>query len=570
MKKTMKWILPILLVILLIGSAGWYMFVYDPGTVQSFLNDQAANLARSGHFEAASWLYSQSSRLTAQDGNGAIELAKVYRAAGNYTKAESTLARAIAENPSAELYMALSGTYVEQDKLLDAVNMLDNITDETIRAQLEEHRPVPALVSHEPGLYNEYISLSFTCDVGSLYVTSDGEYPSLADGIWTEPIKLPAGETKILSLVVGENGLVSPLTQLNYTVVGVVEPVTLADDAVEAKLREKLLFAENTVIYTSDLWTITEFEVPAETASLEDLKWLTELKKLTVPARTLESLDFLRAMTELEELTLSGCTLPEDISPIGTLAKLKVLNLSGCGLTTVAKLEGASALTSLDLSSNAIGDITVLGTMPNLTAVNLAHNAVTNLGALASLSQLQELDVSYNSVGDISPVSGCASLKKLDITHNTVVELAPLASLTGLTHFYAGYNDIVDVSVLANLTELTELNISNNILEDISTLKSLNKLTDFDFSYNDVRVLPAFDKSCALVKINGEHNFMEDISALGGMKQLTHVYMDYNNISDISFLADCPNLVVVNVYGTKVTNVDKLLQHSIIVNYDPT
>ena len=123
---------------------------------------------------------------------------------------------------------------------------------------------------------------------------------------------------------------------------------------------------------------------------------------------------------------------------------------------------------------------------------------------------------------------------------------------------------------LANLTELTELNISNNILEDISALKTLNKLTDFDFSYNDVRVLPAFDKSCALVKINGEHNFMEDISALGGMKQLTHVYMDYNNISNISFLADCPNLVVVNVYGTKVTNVDKLLQHSIIVNYDPT
>ena len=36
MKKIVKWILPLVLIIALIGSAIWYMFVYDRNTVQDF------------------------------------------------------------------------------------------------------------------------------------------------------------------------------------------------------------------------------------------------------------------------------------------------------------------------------------------------------------------------------------------------------------------------------------------------------------------------------------------------------------------------------------------------------
>ena len=47
--------------------------------------------------------------------------------------------------------------------------------------------------------------------------------------------------------------------------------------------------------------------------------------------------------------------------------------------------------------------------------------------------------------------------------------------------------------------------------------------------------------------------------------------MDYNNgISSVKALADCPMLIQVNVYGTKVTQVSSLTSQNIIVNYDPT
>ena len=115
------------------------------------------------------------------------------------------------------------------------------------------------------------------------------------------------------------------------------------------------------------------------------------------------------------------------------------------------------------------------------------------------------------------------------------------------------------------------MNISHNSLGDISTLSGLNKLTDLNFSHNKVTKLPQFSKDCALVNIDGSYNQLDTLVPLGGLKKLNNVLMDYNHgISSVKALADCPVLIQVNVYGTKVTQVSALTSQSIVVNYDPT
>jgi Leucine-rich repeat (LRR) protein len=82
--------------------------------------------------------------------------------------------------------------------------------------------------------------------------------------------------------------------------------------------------------------------------------------------------------------------------------------------------------------------------------------------------------------------------------------------------------------------------------------------------------LPTFSKDCALVTIDGSHNNISKLDKLKGLKYLNIVNMDYNkNISSVKVLADCPVLVQVNVYGTKVKDVSALTSQSIIVNYKP-
>ncbi len=574
MKKFMKRIIPLLLVVALIASACWYIFVYDRETVRDFLMAQARSFAKSGHFEAATWFYDISYEFAGEDENVAIDLANIYRDAGNYTKAEYTLVNAIADKPTSELYIALCDVYVEQDKLLDAANMLDKVADPAIKAELDALRPAAPTADFAPGFYSQYISLNFTHEGGTLYVSTDGEYPSTADTPCVTPVALGGGETKIYAVTVAENGLVSPLSILSYTVGGVIEEVVFADAVIEEIVQSQLMFGSDTVIYSNDLWTVTELTVPENALLLDDLRHLTYLEKLTVTGREISDLSFLTGMTRLKELTLNNCRLGgADLSVIKGLPALETLNMSGCSISSLAFLENAPALKHLNLSINAIGNLTPLATVPTLQTLDLHSNAISDLSALGGLTELTVLDVSENVLSSIAPIGGCTKLTTLNVAENKIGDITAVQKLTALTEFKANKNIIASCAPLANCTELRTVDLSNNQLVDISPLATLVKMTEFRFANNAVTALPEWPGSAALVTVDGSYNQLSSLTALDKLDALNYVFMDYNaEVSKIAFLADNPNMVQINVYGTKVheAQANKCLDQSIIVNYDPT
>ncbi len=574
MKKFMKRIIPLLLVVALIASACWYIFVYDRETVRDFLMAQARSFAKSGHFEAATWFYDISYEFAGEDENVAIDLANIYRDAGNYTKAEYTLVNAIADKPTSELYIALCDVYVEQDKLLDAANMLDKVADPAIKAELDALRPAAPTADFAPGFYSQYISLNFTHEGGTLYVSTDGEYPSTADTPCVTPVALGGGETKIYAVTVAENGLVSPLSILSYTVGGVIEEVVFADAVIEEIVQSQLMFGSDTVIYSNDLWTVTELTVTENALLLDDLRHLTYLEKLTVTGREISDLSFLTGMTRLKELTLNNCRLGgADLSVIKGLPALETLNMSGCSISSLAFLENAPALKHLNLSINAIGNLTPLATLPTLQTLDLHSNAISDLSALGGLTELTVLDVSENVLSSIAPIGGCTKLTTLNVAENKIGDITAVQKLTALTEFKANKNIIASCAPLANCTELRTVDLSNNQLVDISPLATLVKMTEFRFANNAVTALPEWPGSAALVTVDGSYNQLSSLTALDKLDALNYVFMDYNaEVSKIAFLADNPNMVQINVYGTKVheAQANKCLDQSIIVNYDPT
>ena len=573
MKHFLKRFIPILLVVALIASACWYIFVYDRDTVRDFLLAQARSCAENGHFEAATWFYDISYRFSGEDENVAIDLASIYKAAGNYTKAEYTLASAIADGATSELYIALCQTYVEQDKLLDAVNMLDKVADPAIKAELEAIRPAAPTADYDPGFYSQYITLNFSHKGQTLYVTTDGEYPSTGDSPCVTPVALDAGETKIYAVSVGANGLVSPLTILSYTVGGVVEQVEFEDVYIEEVIQEQLMYGRGTPIYTDDLWTITELTVPQEAEVLTDLHHLPFLEKLTITDHTISDLSFLEEMKHLRYLDLSRCELQAELEVLGTLPELQTLLLSDSSISSLNFLKGAQALKTLDLSCNAVGNLTILSTIPTLEVLNLRDNAVSNLKPLASLPELSSLDLSDNVIRDIAPLAGCTKLTNLDISGNKLVSIAAVQNLTALTTLKAERNYLSACTALAACTELRTLDISNNEITDISMLNTLTKLTEFDFSHNLATALPAWPAATPLVTIDGSYNLLTSLEQLDRINSLNYVLMDYNaDISKIAFLANNPNMVQINVYGTAVpsSQANKCLDQSIIVNYNPT
>ncbi len=572
MKKALRIFIPILLALAIILCSLWYLFVYDRAFTRDLLLGQARAFEKNGNHAVAAWFYDLAYQQAGDDDAVAIELAEQYAAAGNYTKAELTLSRAIGDGGGVELYVALSRTYVAQGKLLDAVTMLEKVANPEIKAQLDAMRPAAPTASPDPGFYSQYISVTVTADSGTLYVSANGEYPSVKRDVYTQPIALADGENALYALAVAENGLVSPLSIFGYTVGGVIEQVEFADPAMEEAIRAALNAPAGTALFTNELWDIKEFTVPAGVTTLEDLKLLPFLESLTVTESVSGGPGYLSSMANLKTLSITKTAIShEELAIIGKLPSLEGLTLDGCGLSSAAGLENAVNLTQLNLSNNTVRNITALASLEKLQTLLLPHNALTDLSPLAGLTALQTLDVSYNSLTSLSPLARLTGLTRLDASTNSITGIYGIEMLSGLTELSLAYNKIDGIAGLSGCTALRTLNVANNSLTDISAVAGLTALEALDFSYNQVTSLPGFSKSCALVTVDGSHNDLGSLDPLAGLENLNKIYMDYNaDISSVSALKDCRVLVLVNVYGTKVTDVSALTSQDIIVNFNPT
>lgn len=572
MKKALKIIIPLLLSVAIICSMAWYFLVYDRAFTKDLLLWSARTLEQEGKHELAAWLYNITYEQASFEDDIAIELSNQYKTIGNFTKAEYTIAEAIAANPTTDLYVALCNLYVQQDKLLDAVALLDAVNNPHIKAELEAMRPEAPMLTPEPGFYSQYITVEATAETATLFVNVNGQFPTTEKDLYSAPITLPEGETVMYAIAVSDDGLVSPLTISGYTIGGVIEKVTFTDAAMEEAMRAAIGADANDTIFTNALWTVKSFTIPAEATTYTDLAYLPYLESLHITDSIQGELINIKSLSHLTELRVVGGSLNEDeLTAIGQLTGLKRLTLSDCGLSSIASLSHMNQLEYLDLSQNTIRNLKVIADMQELQELYLNNNVVTDLSNLTGLTKLRILDLSYNDLKSVDPLLTDTALTYLNLAHNQVSDVQTLSSLHALVELDISYNTISDVTAVSSCKELEVLNISNNTIEDISALSALEKIINLNFAYNKVKKLPQFNATSPLVSIDGSYNLIEDLKALTSLKNLNVVMMDYNEkLSSLEPLDSCPRLIKVNVYGTKVSEVRFLTDKSIVVNYDPT
>ena len=571
MKKSLKIVIPILAVLILLVGGYVFFFHLRVDITTGLMQDLAESQSESGHYGMAIRCYQWARDLDPQNGELAVRMAEVYRKSGNYTKTESTLVHAIYDAPAdARLYAALSRVYVEQDKLLDAQQLLDNISNPDAKAELQLRRPEPPKVNPAGGFYNDYITVEIGgADAGTVCCTVDGTYPSVIDDVYEGPIRLPAGTTTICALTVSSEGLVSPAVYTGYTVAGVVEDVSFHDEALKAATQE-LLHRGDRTLRTDDLWSIESFTLPEGLQDTTDLRLYTHMNKLT--GRGLGELDysFLSAMTELRYLDLEGCVITvEALRQIAACEHLEVLILADCGLSNLEPLRRLSTLRVLDLSNNSISSISAISALRALDELYLGHNALTTVPILRDMNTLRILDLSYNAIENAGGLSACPTIERLNLSHNRLKTVTPLSALVNLVWLDVSNNAVSDTAPLTPCTKLESFFMSENKLTEVDFLGGCPKLLEVNIDYNDVVRLPVFQPDCPLQSISAAHNYLESLNGLGGLQALAYVNADYNNIRDISILNGCPALTQVNVYGTYVRSGGDLAKNGVIVNFTP-
>ncbi len=552
MKKTGKLIVTLAVAAVLLFAIGAYIVMFHTEASLDHYVSRGNAAMENENYKKAIRNYETALELAGVDPQISIALANAYKASGNYTRAEYTLVSAITGAPhKTELYVALSRTYVEQEKFLDADLLLTRAASETVKQELQAMRPAAPSLNPAPGYYSSYVTLSASCVAGRVFLTTNGQCPANEGDLYEQPVDLPAGETTIQALVVDDSGLVSPIVTAVYTVAGVVEPITITDPGLDAAVRAYLEKDAAEQLMTSDLWTIQHLVLGTGVNDLSQLPHFIGLKSLRIEDTSTPDLTPLISLPLLQTLDLSGVVVSsENLNTIGQMTQLTRLYLSGCAVTDIEKLSNLKKLTSLDLSDNAITDI-----MP-----------------LTQMTSLNKLDLSNNNIPSLQPLQYCAELRILNLSGCGLKSLEVLAGMPELLELDVSNNAVTSIEHLVQCTQLENLDITDNQVADIGILPSLTKLRVFNGSHNKITKIPRFSNGSQIHTMDLSYNGISAVDGLKDAHNLNFLQLDYNKVADLSPIENCSNLVQVDAWNNPVTeeSVRKLTGHSIIVNYNPS
>lgn len=105
------------------------------------------------------------------------------------------------------------------------------------------------------------------------------------------------------------------------------------------------------------------------------------------------------------------------------------LDLSDCGISTLAGAEHCFHLASLNLSGNRIVSVSRLSKMTLLETLYLSENLLESVEPLAGLIMLKELDLSFNRIDDISALQSLTKLEYLNIMGNQLKDRTVIITL---------------------------------------------------------------------------------------------------------------------------------------------
>lgn len=506
------------LLIFVIGFAGYFV-IKDKDI---YLSDIYASLGSKAEQNdrplQAGYYYEKSINFNPQNSSSHLAYAKLNVKLGNLKKAEEELIECtkLTSINAVDGYTALSSFYVEQGRIEDAVNLLNNIPNDLVRAKIGAMRPAAPEFMPAPGRYITDTDVSIAGSDGITCYYSTGEsYPCVSTGVWESPLTVSNGTTTIRAVAVSGSGLVSDITEAAYSIDNFSSAVIFKDKTVENMVRVALSR------YTGHITT-------------EDMRSITSLSNKTSDGNkigeNITTFSDFQHLKKLEELTLSDLSELPDLTGISVVPSIKSISLENCGIdeASAEKLLSLQGLRVLNLSDNNIRNISFIGKFSNLSYLSLKNNFIGDLTPLLSLSSLSFLDISGNPLENINPIGLLSGLSSLNLSNCSLSDISAVGSLTNLSYIDISGNNISDISALSKCSSLESVIAGQNLISVISPLEKLKNISVLDLRNNKIMNLSPLSRLPMLKTLNISGNYVYDLSPLRDCNMLQTVFAGNN------------------------------------------
>ena len=148
-------------------------------------------------------------------------------------------------------------------------------------------------------------------------------------------------------------------------------------------------------------------------SDLSPLSGLTKLRWLVFNNSPVSDLSPLAGLKGLKRLETYASKEP-DLSPLKGLTGLVRLRIGSSGVSDISPLSGLINLEELELFSNRrISDVSPLGSLRKLRWLRLERNNISDVSPLAVLHNLEEVQLQRNNISDLSPLDGLRENTKI-------------------------------------------------------------------------------------------------------------------------------------------------------------
>lgn len=213
------------------------------------------------------------------------------------------------------------------------------------------------------------------------------------------------------------------------------------------------------------LHTITKVHI-ADVPLLESVSWLANMpdfEQLTLDDTGVTSLEGIEELYEMHTLWVRGNLNLTSVEPVANLRKLRTVQLTGSGVTSLAPFSGNHTLLELMAANNALTEVSLSG-MTALTNLSVALNQLTEVPALSDMPSLTILGLTGNNLTDLAGLEGMR-LSQLHAGNNKLTTIEHIADLAGVRNLYLHDNLITDVTPLASVS-WTSIGLRSALLTD--------------------------------------------------------------------------------------------------------
>lgn len=269
----------------------------------------------------------------------------------------------------------------------------------------------------------------------------------------------------------------------------------------------------------------------------------------TLIGKKIQNIDGMQYFTNAPQINLSSNQI-KDITPLTNLTKLQGLYLNQNSIRSVDALADLTNLTTLFCSNNNIDDITSLSNLTNLTSLWMANNHLSSFDVAKNFKHLVNLRIENNNISDISLLSDFPAIKFLGIGGNPITDFSALQKLNALKMLYVDNTTFSDNDwKFITSTDLAILHVGGTKITTLEPMKHFTKLSRVWIDNNQS---------------------ITDFSPLNSFTNLVELNVNNTKFSDANtqIITNNPNLSLLKVGGTGITNLDFLSQTPKVTSLD--